>query len=94
MKSPSFEAVLTKPELKAWDAVKAVIRGVLGKNRVGNCEELVDDMMKAFKKIKVHMSFKIHLLHFHMDVLLKQLATESDEHGERYHQIALPFEHR
>lgn len=30
----------------------------------------------------------------HLDVIEKQLSTESDEQGERYHQIVMPFEKR
>lgn len=51
-------------------------------------------MMAAFEALNVNMSLKIHLLHYHLDLFSKQLPTESDEQGERFHQTALPFELR
>lgn len=78
----------------AWNAIKEVIEGFLGKNRSNNYKSAVETMMNAFDAIKVNMSLKIHFLHFHLDYFSKQLSTESDEQGERYHQVALPFEMR
>lgn len=40
------------------------------------------------------MSLKIHFLHNHLNFFERQLASESDEHGERFHQIAMPMEVR
>lgn len=40
------------------------------------------------------MSLKIHFLHHHLEYFSKQLASESDEHGERFHQVAMPMETR
>lgn len=94
MKTDSFDAVLEPPELEAWQSVKGVCEGVLGKNRAPHYERLVQKMMKSFEIIGVNMSLKIHFLHFHLDVFSRQLSTESDEQGERYHQVAMPFEKR
>lgn len=57
-------------------------------------QERVKKMLYWFQKIKVRMSLKIHLLHAHLDKLKNQRPTESEEQGERYHQVALPFENR
>lgn len=51
-------------------------------------------MMKSFETINVHMSLKIHLLHYHSNLLVQQLPTESDEQGERFHQTLREFEER
>lgn len=94
MKNKEFPKVLNRKNLKAWNAVIAVIQNVLGKKRSENYEQLVLGMIEAYRVIDVHMSLKIHLMHFHMDYFSQQLSTESDEQGERYHQVALPFESR
>ncbi|XP_017493217.1 PREDICTED: uncharacterized protein LOC108381298 isoform X2 [Rhagoletis zephyria] len=33
-------------------------------------------------------------MHHHLEYFSKQLASESDEHGERFHQVAMPMETR
>lgn len=91
MKSEAFENVLGHDEIGGWQATKSVILGFLGKNRSANYSNRVKSMLEAFEKLKVNMSLKIHFLHFHLDYFGKQIATESDEQGERYHQIALHF---
>ena len=74
--------------------MKAVIKGLLGKEREENYRQPVANILAAFDEIGVNMSHKIHLLHQHLDQLAQQLPTESDEQGERHHQTALPFEIR
>ena len=57
----------------------------------------VGKMLDAFKKVDdkgVHMSTKIHFLHYHINYFENQLTTESDEHGELFHQTCLPIEER
>lgn len=56
------------------------------------CNELVQQMLNAFKAIGTHMSLKIHFMNSHMDVFQRQMPTESDEQGERFHQVCKPFE--
>lgn len=90
----SFEKVLDKNIVAAWRAIKAVIKGVLGKKRAADYEARVKTMLHWFQIVGVRMSLKIHLLHAHLDKLKEQSPTESEEQGERYHQVALPFEKR
>lgn len=40
------------------------------------------------------MTLKLHFLHHHFDEFLHQLPTESDEQGERFHQVTMPMEKR
>lgn len=94
LKTQSFDDVLNDPELIAWRSIKEVIQGFLGKTRSNTYQSSVQTMMAAFSKIGVNMSLKIHFLHHHLDYFSRQLATESDEQGERYHQVAIPFEIR
>lgn len=92
--SDGFDATLTEDQLTAWDAVKGVIEGFLGKNRNDDYKLLVQNMMDAFEVMNVNMSLKIHFLNNHMTYFARQLPTESDEQGERFHQTCKPFETR
>ena len=94
MKSNGFERILLDAEKHAWTLLKNVIENFLGKNRSHNYEQLVNDMLNAFEAIDVRMSLKIYFLHHHLSFFSRQLPTESDEQGERFHQIALQFEFR
>lgn len=92
MKSDEFEATLTEVELKTWRALKNVTIHLLGKNRSSDYEPMVQEMLDGFNALKVNMSLKIHFLNSHLDILERQLPTESDEQGERFHQVCKPFE--
>lgn len=93
MKDVTFSDVLKNEELHAWNSVKAVIENVLGINRVENWRDYVESMMASFETIGVNMSLKIHFLHHHQDKFGQQLPSESDEHGERFHQVSAQLEH-
>lgn len=90
--NPDFPLLLDEHELTAFKALKKVISGFLGKNRDENYAILVQNMLDAFQTINVHMSSKIHYMHCHLDAFARQLPTESDEQGERFHQTCKPFE--
>lgn len=93
MKSAAFKEVLTLEEKQCWSCVTDVITRILGKKRdLVYCA--IPRMMQLFEKLNVHMSLKIHYMHCHLDDFLAQLSTESDEHGERFHQIAAVMEVR
>lgn len=95
MKDRAFENALNVDELIAWDTLKAVIENVLGSFRAENRPKrmYVVEMLTAFQRINVNMSLKIHFLHFHRDKFAEQSSTESDEHGERFHQVTANLEH-
>ena len=80
----------------AWNALKEVIEGVLGKNRVQREEiqQRVDRLLYYFEKIGASMTLKLHFLHHHLDTFLDQSPQESDEQGERFHQVTMPIEKR
>ncbi|CAF1323876.1 unnamed protein product, partial [Didymodactylos carnosus] len=69
---------------------------VLGKNRADRetVVEFVKHMLDNFHKINASMTSKLHFLHHHLDEFLKQLSSESDEQGERFHQVTMPMEKR
>lgn len=94
MSNENFENALDRAELIAWDNIKAVIHGFLGTHRSDHYAMHVNELMTSFETIGVHMSLKIHFLNSHLDFFEKQLATESDEHGERFHQDIIEMEKR
>lgn len=51
-------------------------------------------MLDCYQKIGASMTLKLHFLHHHLDEFLQQLPTESDEQGERFHQVIMPVERR
>lgn len=89
-----FHSELDPEEKVAWDALCDVIRECLAVERQGNayCRQKCCAMLAAFRMIGVKMNLKLHFLHYHMDQFLAQLSTESDEHGEKFHQTSAPFE--
>lgn len=94
MSNKNFENALNNNELIAWDNIKAIIHGFLGTQRSEHYAIHVNELMTSFENIGVHMSLKIHFLNSHLDFFERQLATESDEHGERFHQEIMEMEKR
>lgn len=78
----------------AWDLLKAVFEGFLGKTRIPNYRLFIEDLMEAFNLIGANMSLKVHFLHHHLDIFERQVPAESDEQGERFHQTCKPMEER
>lgn len=92
MKNNEFDNTLGDEEKIAWNSVKAVIHNCLGADRSEDWQLHINAMLASFENIGVSMSLKIHFLHYHMDHFGRQVPTESDEHGERFHQVAAPLE--
>ncbi|CAH0551133.1 unnamed protein product [Brassicogethes aeneus] len=87
IKNRLFEDALSDAELVAWNCLKAVIENVLGAHRSKDWRIHIENMLKAFHNIGVSMSLKLHFLHCHIEKFAEQSPAESDEHGERFHQI-------
>ena len=96
MQDEDFLDVLDVSQAALWTSLKAVIVGALGIHRKDNevIKKDVQDMLDGFQKLGSSMSLKMHFLHHHLDVFLRQSPTESDEHGERFHQVTKPMEKR
>ena len=62
-----FKNKLNQLELAAWEAFKLVVQNFLGNHRAENYAELVDNMLKAYRRMGCRMSLKIHFLHSHLD---------------------------
>ena len=91
-RSELFEDALNATEQKAWKNVKDLIKNVLGNSRASNWKEIVQNTICSFKPLEVRMSLKVHFLHCHADKFAEQTPLESDEHGERFHQITARLE--
>lgn len=94
MKSKEFSESLSEAHLKAWNLMKQTFNDFLGKHRVENYAVIVHDLMNAFNVLGVRMSLKIHFMHFHLEVFARQMPSESDEQGERFHQTCRAMEDR
>lgn len=96
MKSQTFTDTLHGDYLKAWKAIEVVISKVLGGKRAEEKEmvKYVKAMMNCFKKLKSSMTLKMHLINNHLKDFMQQSPTESDEHGERFHQTIMALESR
>ena len=51
-----------------------------------NNKQLFNEQLDFYKSLGCRMSLKIHFLHAHLSYFPKNLATVSDEQGERFHQ--------
>lgn len=92
MACKEFDAILSEVELKTWKALKNVAANFLGKNRRDDYHAMVQEMLDGFRALNVNMSLKVHFMNSHLDAFAQQLPTESDEQGERFHQVCKPFE--
>lgn len=85
--SNQLTAVMTSAQAIAWDAIRAVIDGALGGKRVDGWQILIKNMLDSLKNIGLSLTLKMHLLSHHLDRFEQQSPAESDEHGERIHQV-------
>ena len=86
MLDDSFQIYLSTVELTAWESFKSVTKKFLGNFRHEQYARIVEDMLKVYKKMRCHMSLKIHFLHSHLDFFPHNLRDVSDEQGERFQQ--------
>lgn len=94
IKCEEFTNILEGNESIAWDCIKAVIETLLGKHRSPEYSIFLHNMLDSFHKLGISMTLKIHFLHQHLDRMVNQLSTESDEQGEKFHQTIAPIESR
>jgi len=93
IKDRQFEDALSEQELVAWACVKAVIQKALGGQRSEDWRIHIEKMITAFHRLGVSMSLKIHFMHCHVEKFAQQSPAESDQHGERFHQVTASLEH-
>ena len=94
IRDPEFEKSMTTLELEAWKAFVLVVKNFLGNNKASNYEELITNMLYAFKNLGCNMSIKMHYLFSHINRFPENLGAMSDEQGERFHQDIKEMETR
>ena len=94
IRAPEFEKSMNKLELEAWKAFVLVVKNFLGNTKASNYEEVVNNILTAFKNLGCNMSIKMHYLFSHMDRFPENLGSMSDEQGERFHQDIKEMETR
>ena len=92
IRDPEFEKSMTK--LEAWKAFVLVVKNFLGNNKASNYEELITNMLYAFKNLGCNMSIKMHYLFSHVDRFPENFGAMSDEQEERFHQDIKEMETR
>lgn len=59
IKNGEFDKMLTKFELRAWRAFKAIVTNFIGNIRTENCEDLVIELFSAYKEMGCNLALKI-----------------------------------
>ena len=70
------------------------MKNFLGNKKAGNHEDLVGNMLSAFRHLGCKMSIKVHFLFSHLDKIPDNLRAVSDEQGERFLQDLMAVEER
>ena len=94
MRDQTFVQAMNDKEKAAWLSFVDVIKNFLGNKKAGNHEDLVGNMLSAFRHLGCKMSIKVHFLFSHLDKFPDNLEAVSDEQGERFHQDLMAVEER
>ena len=78
----------------AWLSFVDVMKIFLGNKKAGNREDLVGNMLSAFRHLGCKISIKVHLLFSHLDKFPGNLGAVSDEQGKRFYQDLMAVEER
>jgi hypothetical protein len=94
MNDKHFPTLLTRNELRAWEAFRDVIDNIFGNFKNPQYKEIVKRLMDSIKKINCRMTVKVHFLDAHIEYFPDNLGQFSEEQGERFHQKLKSFENR
>ena len=61
-----FDKLYQGDEKEVWDSFEFVVKGVLGKIRAKNYEDLVNNLLQSYQKLGCNMSLKIRFLQSHL----------------------------
>src|SRR5699024_104643 len=86
VKHLEFAQHLDEQELSAWMAFIEVKDKFLGNVRAENCKELVEHMLICFKDIGCNCTYKLHLLHAHLDRFPPNCGAQGEQQCEKAHQ--------
>ena len=85
---------MNEKEKAAWLSFSAVVRNFLGNKKAHNYEDLVTNMLLAYRDLGCNMSVKLHFLNSHLDRFPENVGAVSDEQGKRFHQDLMTMEER
>ena len=71
-----------------------VMKNFLGNKKAGNHEDLVGNILSAFRHLECKMSIKVNFLFSHLDKFPDNLGAVSDEQREKFHQDLMAVEER
>ena len=94
VRDQNFVQAMNDKEKAAWLSFVDVMTNFLGNKKAGNHENLVGNMLSAFRHLGCKMSIKVHFLFSHLDKIPDNLGAVSDEQGERFHQDLMAVEER
>ena len=68
VRDQAFVQAMNDKEKAAWLSFEDVMKNFLGNNKkTGNLEDLVGNMLSAFRHLGCKMSIKVHFLFSHLD---------------------------
>lgn len=94
MECKEFPNLLGAKEKEAWASFVLVVKGFLGNHKAENHVELIETLIKNYRKMGCRMSLKVHILDAHLDNFKENMGAYSEEQGERFHQDMKHFERR
>ncbi|KAF7275433.1 hypothetical protein GWI33_011756 [Rhynchophorus ferrugineus] len=84
MTGEAFESKLIKAEKRAWVAFMKMCHNFLGTTKSDNYQQIIKELLPAYKVLGCNISLKIQLL--------ENLGGVSYEHGERFNQDIMQIE--
>ena len=94
MEDTSFITNMTENKKSTWVAFMYVAKNFLGNMKAENYQEIVAEMLQAFRKLGCRRVVEIHFLHSHVTYFPENFGRLSEEHGERFHPNMKVMEQR
>ena len=82
----NFTKCSSATEAAAWASFRSVVCNFLGKKKCDDYRQIIEDLLKNYRKMGVRMSLKVYFLHSHLDFFPDNLGDIRNEEGERLHQ--------
>jgi hypothetical protein len=76
IKDEYFGKLFQGDKKTAWDSFKFVVKGFLGNRSVQTCEELVNNLLQSYQKLRCNMSLKIHFLHWNLEFFPQRILVQ------------------
>jgi len=68
-----------------WNDFQLLATIFVAKNKAGNYNELVENLLLSYYELSCILSLKILFLNYHQDIFPETCGTLSSEHGECFH---------